>query len=33
MRAGGLVPAMYVPPTQYLRPVDRDFFYLTWKGP
>jgi hypothetical protein len=31
VRAGGLVPAMYAPATQYLRPVDRDFFYLTWK--
>jgi hypothetical protein len=31
VRAGGLVPAMYVPATQYLRAVDRDFFYLTWK--
>jgi hypothetical protein len=33
LRAAGLVPAMDVPPTQYLRPVDRDFFYLTWNGP
>jgi hypothetical protein len=32
-QAVGLVPDMYVPSTQYLRPVDRDFFYLTWRGP